>query len=111
MKRSSFDAELDPRPQDRRHSVVPPERAPAPKISKARACEYALLPFVARNNPLCLRQLLNAHAICNTGAECKRHKIRCEFRPGDVSCTKCLRSGIKCVVNDFSQKFVDDDGV
>ncbi|CEL07524.1 hypothetical protein BJX68DRAFT_234646 [Aspergillus pseudodeflectus] len=82
MKRSSFDAELDPRPQDRRHSVVPPERAPAPKISKARAC-----------------------------AECKRHKIRCEFRPGDVSCTKCLRSGIKCVVNDFSQKFVDDDGV
>lgn len=44
------------------------------------------------------------------GAECKRHKIRCEFRDGETSCTKCLRSGIKCVVNDFSQKFVDDDG-
>ncbi|KAJ5211970.1 uncharacterized protein N7498_003616 [Penicillium cinerascens] len=53
-----------------------------PKISKARAC-----------------------------AECKRHKIRCEFRPGETNCTKCLRSGIKCVVNDFSQKFVDDDGL
>ncbi|CAP94333.1 hypothetical protein E8E15_004862 [Penicillium rubens] len=51
-----------------------------PKISKARAC-----------------------------AECKRHKIRCEFRAGESTCTKCTRSGIKCVVNDFSQKFVDDD--
>ncbi|KGO64025.1 Transcription factor, fungi [Penicillium italicum] len=54
----------------------------APKISKARAC-----------------------------AECKRHKIRCEFRTGESTCTKCTRSGIKCVVNDFSQKFVDDDGI
>lgn len=45
------------------------------------------------------------------GAECKRHKIRCEFRPGESTCTKCIRSGIKCVVNDFSQKFVDDDGM
>ncbi|CAG7939645.1 unnamed protein product [Penicillium nalgiovense] len=53
-----------------------------PKISKARAC-----------------------------AECKRHKIRCEFRAGESTCTKCTRSGIKCVVNDFSQKFVDDDGI
>ncbi|KAJ5492940.1 Transcriptional activator of proteases prtT [Penicillium diatomitis] len=57
-------------------------RPAAPRISKARAC-----------------------------AECKRHKIRCEFRSGDSSCTKCIRSGIKCVVNDFSQKFVDDDGL
>lgn len=45
------------------------------------------------------------------GAECKRHKIRCEIKPGESSCTKCTRSGIKCVVNDFSQKFVDDDGL
>lgn len=45
------------------------------------------------------------------GAECKRHKIRCEFRSGETNCTKCIRSGIKCVVNDFSQKFVDDDGM
>ncbi|BCS22169.1 putative C6 transcription factor [Aspergillus puulaauensis] len=82
MKRSSLDAGLEARPQDRRHSVVSDGRPTPPKISKARAC-----------------------------AECKRHKIRCEFRAGDASCTKCLRSGIKCVVNDFSQKFVDDDGV
>ncbi|CAG8124592.1 unnamed protein product [Penicillium salamii] len=71
LKRSSDDAGLES-----------PEKRPAPKISKARAC-----------------------------AECKRHKIRCEFRPGESTCTKCIRSGIKCVVNDFSQKFVDDDGI
>ncbi|KAL5000274.1 transcriptional activator of proteases prtT [Aspergillus recurvatus] len=82
MKRSSFDAGLETRQQDRLHSDVPDDRPTPPKISKARAC-----------------------------AECKRHKIRCEFRPGETSCTKCQRSGIKCVVNDFSQKFVDDDGV
>ncbi|KAJ5235063.1 uncharacterized protein N7469_004231 [Penicillium citrinum] len=78
LKRSSTDAGLDsPKESNRSDS-----RAPAPKISKARAC-----------------------------AECKRHKIRCEFRSGETNCTKCIRSGIKCVVNDFSQKFVDDDGV
>ncbi|KAL1997808.1 hypothetical protein VTN02DRAFT_716 [Thermoascus thermophilus] len=42
-------------------------------------------------------------------AECKRHKIRCEMKPGDASCAKCIRSGIRCVVNDFSQRFVEDD--
>ncbi|KAK1140104.1 hypothetical protein N8T08_010860 [Aspergillus melleus] len=63
-------------------SVAPGGQSPVPRVSKARAC-----------------------------ADCKRHKIRCEFKPGETSCTKCLRSGIKCVVNDFSQKFVDDDGV
>ncbi|KAL4931171.1 putative C6 transcription factor [Aspergillus undulatus] len=81
MKRSSFEAGLGG-PQDRRQSVAHDGRPTPLKISKARAC-----------------------------AECKRHKIRCEFREGEASCTKCLRSGIKCVVNDFSQKFVDDDGV
>ncbi|KAL4810023.1 transcriptional activator of proteases prtT [Aspergillus unguis] len=84
MKRSSYDAglEAEPHGHNRRQSVATDDRPAAPKISKARAC-----------------------------AECKRHKIRCEFRAGETSCTKCLRSGIKCVVNDFSQKFVDDDGI
>ncbi|RAL07099.1 putative C6 transcription factor [Aspergillus homomorphus CBS 101889] len=82
MKRSSHDANLDenPRPHSRQPSLISDGRPPAPKISKARAC-----------------------------AECKRHKIRCEFKAGETSCTKCTRSGIKCMVNDFSQKFVDDD--
>ncbi|OJJ44294.1 hypothetical protein ASPZODRAFT_135101 [Penicilliopsis zonata CBS 506.65] len=83
QKRSSYDAGLEsPKREDDRPPSVPAGRPPPPKISKARAC-----------------------------AECKRHKIRCEIKPGESSCTKCLRSGIKCVVNDFSQKFVDDDGI
>lgn len=41
MKRSSLDAGLEARPQDRRHSVVPDSRPTPPKISKARACEYS----------------------------------------------------------------------
>ncbi|PYH45556.1 putative C6 transcription factor [Aspergillus saccharolyticus JOP 1030-1] len=82
MKRSSHDANIDevPPQHSRRPSLIPDGRTSAPKISKARAC-----------------------------AECKRHKIRCEFKAGEASCTKCTRSGIKCMVNDFSQKFVDDD--
>lgn len=43
MKRSSLDAGLEGRPQDRRHSVVPDGRPAPPKISKARACECPLL--------------------------------------------------------------------
>ncbi|OKL60343.1 Transcriptional activator of proteases prtT [Talaromyces atroroseus] len=80
LKRSAAEASLDtPRNDD--ESVVEPDiKAPTPRVSKARAC-----------------------------AECKRHKIKCEVKPGETSCTKCRRSGIKCVVNDFSQKFVDDD--
>lgn len=82
LKRSSSDAGLEsPRRYDRSSSVLD-ARPPPPRVSKARAC-----------------------------AECKRHKIKCEFKPGETSCTKCTRSGIKCVVNDFSQKFVDDDGI
>ncbi|RAK76928.1 putative C6 transcription factor [Aspergillus fijiensis CBS 313.89] len=82
MKRSSHEANLDESPpqHSRRPSLIPDGRPSAPRISKARAC-----------------------------AECKRHKIRCEFKAGETSCTKCTRSGIKCTVNDFSQKFVDDD--
>ncbi|KAJ5352645.1 hypothetical protein N7452_001619 [Penicillium brevicompactum] len=89
LKRSSDDAGLES-PREKTRSV--------PKISKARACES--LPHILPDLPLTCK-----------GAECKRHKIRCEFRPGETTCTKCIRSGIKCVVNDFSQKFVDDDGI
>lgn len=88
LKRSSDDAGLES-PREKTRSV--------PKISKARACKS--LPHIPELPLTC------------KGAECKRHKIRCEFRPGETTCTKCIRSGIKCVVNDFSQKFVDDDGM
>ncbi|CAG8878237.1 unnamed protein product [Penicillium nalgiovense] len=57
------------------------------------------------------RSVPRSPKLVHVSAECKRHKIRCEFRAGESTCTKCTRSGIKCVVNDFSQKFVDDDGI
>ncbi|KAL1978373.1 hypothetical protein VTN31DRAFT_1232 [Thermomyces dupontii] len=83
-KRTASDAGLDaPGPAQQRETSSPSDTRTtpaAPKISKARAC-----------------------------AECKRHKIKCEMQPGETSCRKCIRSGIKCVANDFSQRFVDDD--
>ncbi|KAL1969597.1 hypothetical protein VTN77DRAFT_8150 [Rasamsonia byssochlamydoides] len=79
MKRSAVEAGLDG-PRKEDDTPSVEGKITAPKISKARAC-----------------------------AECKRHKIKCEVKPGETSCTKCIRSGIKCIVNDFSQKFVDDD--
>ncbi|KAH8695498.1 putative C6 transcription factor [Talaromyces proteolyticus] len=83
LKRSALEAGLDtPRKDDDAGDTDTKASVSGsvPRVSKARAC-----------------------------AECKRHKIKCEVKPGETSCTKCLRSGIKCVVNDFSQKFVDDD--
>ena len=44
-------------------------------------------------------------------AECKKHKIRCEVLPGEVSCQKCQRSGIACVPYNFAQKFIDADTI
>lgn len=60
---------------------------------------------------LCHKSVASISSILSllTGAECKRHKIKCEVKPGETSCTKCLKSGAKCVANDFSQRFVDDD--
>lgn len=105
IKRSSYDAGFDSPPREtRRSSAVLDGRPPPPRISKARACE-CLVP--GRGLLGAVDRPFTGHA----GAECKRHKIRCEIKPGESSCAKCNRSGIKCVVNDFSQKFVDDDGV
>ncbi|KAJ9239221.1 transcriptional regulator family: Fungal Specific TF [Paecilomyces variotii] len=81
LKRSAYEAELDAPRRDGDRQSAE-MRTPPPKISKAKAC-----------------------------AECKRHKIKCELKPGESSCAKCRRSGIKCVVNDFSQKFVDNDNI
>ncbi|KAH8892128.1 hypothetical protein GQ53DRAFT_793936 [Thozetella sp. PMI_491] len=57
-----------------------PRRGTRPQLSRVRAC-----------------------------AACKKHKIRCEVRRGESSCTKCIRSGIECVPHDFSQRFLNQD--
>ncbi|KAL2752941.1 hypothetical protein ACRALDRAFT_2113105, partial [Sodiomyces alcalophilus JCM 7366] len=42
-------------------------------------------------------------------AECRRHKIRCEARRGELACARCLRTGIECVPHDPSLKLQEED--
>ncbi|KAH6675280.1 fungal-specific transcription factor-like protein [Plectosphaerella plurivora] len=42
-------------------------------------------------------------------AECKRLKIRCEVRRGELACARCLRSGIECMPHDPAQRLHDED--
>ncbi|EXJ85479.1 hypothetical protein A1O1_05843 [Capronia coronata CBS 617.96] len=43
--------------------------------------------------------------------ECRRHKIKCEVKVGESSCTKCLRGGIECIFQDLTQKFQEEDAL
>jgi hypothetical protein len=43
------------------------------------------------------------------GAECKRHKIKCEPVANKAKCAKCLRSGAECVPYNLNQRFLDED--
>jgi hypothetical protein len=44
-----------------------------------------------------------------TGAECKRHKIKCDPVDGEAKCAKCLRSGTECVPYNMNQRLLDED--
>jgi hypothetical protein len=44
-----------------------------------------------------------------TGAECKRHKIKCDPVDGESKCAKCLRSGTECVPYNMNQRLLDED--
>ncbi|KIV82667.1 hypothetical protein PV11_04761 [Exophiala sideris] len=43
--------------------------------------------------------------------ECRRHKIKCEYKDGELSCSKCLRSGVECIPHDLGQKFQEEDAL
>jgi len=43
------------------------------------------------------------------GAECKRHKIKCEPVDNEAKCAKCLRSGTECVPYNLNQRLLDED--
>lgn len=43
------------------------------------------------------------------GAECKRHKIKCEPVANESKCAKCLRSGTECVPYNLNQRFLEED--
>lgn len=41
--------------------------------------------------------------------ECKRHKVRCDMNAGEVSCNRCRRMGLECVVNKSLQTLLEDE--
>lgn len=41
--------------------------------------------------------------------ECKRHKVRCDMKPGSQTCQRCQRMGLQCVVNKSLQTLLDDE--
>lgn len=49
------------------------------------------------------------HTDSPTGAECKRHKIKCDPVDGESKCAKCLRSGTECVPYNMNQRLLDED--
>src|SRR3712207_50693 len=49
------------------------------------------------------------HTDQRAGAECKRHKIKCDPVDGESKCAKCLRSGTECVPYNMNQRLLDED--
>lgn len=41
--------------------------------------------------------------------ECKKHKIRCDMNPGELTCQRCQRMNLECVVNKSLQTLLDDE--
>ncbi|KAJ5299395.1 hypothetical protein N7476_010952 [Penicillium atrosanguineum] len=41
--------------------------------------------------------------------ECKRHKVRCDMKAGEVTCSRCRRMGLECVVNKSLQTLLEDE--
>ncbi|KAJ5965927.1 hypothetical protein N7481_012641 [Penicillium waksmanii] len=41
--------------------------------------------------------------------ECKRHKVRCDMKAGESSCSRCRRMGLECVVNKSLQTLLEDE--
>ncbi|PYH89627.1 hypothetical protein BO71DRAFT_363081, partial [Aspergillus ellipticus CBS 707.79] len=41
--------------------------------------------------------------------ECKTQKTKCETRPDDTSCIRCLRHGLECVSYDVAHQFLQSD--
>ncbi|KAK5790298.1 hypothetical protein VI817_007585 [Penicillium citrinum] len=41
--------------------------------------------------------------------ECKRHKVRCDMKTGESSCSRCRRMGLECIVNKSLQTLLEDE--
>jgi hypothetical protein len=71
-------------------------RRAAPRTPRIRACKSELPYFTKRRSWW-------------IGAECKRHKIKCEPVDNETKCAKCLRSGTECVPYNMNQRLMDED--
>ncbi|KAH8812861.1 hypothetical protein F5884DRAFT_702470 [Xylogone sp. PMI_703] len=41
--------------------------------------------------------------------ECKKHKVKCDKKPGDFACARCRKHNYKCASNNPFQRFFEDD--
>jgi hypothetical protein len=41
--------------------------------------------------------------------ECKKHKVRCDMKAGESTCSRCRRMGLECVVNKSLQTLLEDE--
>ncbi|CEJ56884.1 hypothetical protein PMG11_05599 [Penicillium brasilianum] len=41
--------------------------------------------------------------------ECKKHKVRCDMKTGESTCSRCRRMGLECVVNKSLQTLLEDE--
>jgi hypothetical protein len=41
--------------------------------------------------------------------ECKRHKVRCDMKAGESTCSRCRRMKLECVVNKSLQTLLEDE--
>ncbi|KAE8385959.1 hypothetical protein BDV23DRAFT_164118 [Aspergillus alliaceus] len=43
--------------------------------------------------------------------ECKKQKTKCETKPGETSCNRCIHHNLECISHDISQQFLQEDSV
>ena len=77
-------------------------RRPAPRTPRIRACKSMDAPHFIIASLFFLQCVV-------VGAECKRHKIKCEPVDNEAKCAKCLRSGTECVPYNLNQRLLDED--
>ncbi|KAB8261098.1 hypothetical protein BDV32DRAFT_148965 [Aspergillus pseudonomiae] len=41
--------------------------------------------------------------------QCKKQKTKCETKPGETSCNRCIRYELECISHDISQQFLQED--
>lgn len=91
--------ESTPAPADAQHAAPPSIPRPrGQRGPRVRACESTRS-----------MRAFDSMLTWSSGAECKRHKIRCEVRRGEGACVRCLRSGIACLPHDPQQRMMDEN--